>query len=120
VAQFGGAGNIASVVAAMAELGVPGRWTFPTPEATAARLAAAGFVGVRAWLEPEPTPLEPGPPLETFLATVILREQLADLPAAERPGFVRAVAGRLPEPVVDYVRLNLTARRAAPDRRSPG
>ncbi len=111
VAQCGGAGNVASVAAALRGLGVEAGWTFPTPEQTRARLAGAGFVGIHTWLHDEPTPLAPGEPLETFLATVVLREQLARLPPAERAGFVRAVTERLPRPQIDYVRLNIVARR---------
>jgi trans-aconitate 2-methyltransferase len=33
------------------------------------------------------------------------------LPPTEREGFVRAVADRLPEPVLDYVRLDIDAVR---------
>jgi trans-aconitate 2-methyltransferase len=115
VAQCGGAGNVASVQRAAADLledGWMGPWTFATPEETSARLAAAGFVDVETWLHEEPTPLEPGEPLETFLATVVLRAHLDRVPESERAGFVRAVAARLPRPVIDYVRLNLVARRA--------
>ena len=113
VAQCGGAGNVASVQRVAAELcdGWPGPWTFATAEETAARLAAAGFVDVEAWLHEEPTPIEPGERLETFLATVILRAHLARLPEDERDGFVRTVAGRLPGHTIDYVRLNVVARR---------
>lgn len=113
VAQCGGAGNIASVRQVVAELGEfwPGPWTFATPEETTARLAAAGFVDVQAWLHAEPTLIEPGEPMETFLATVILRAHLDRLPEAERAGFVRQVAERLPGPEIDYVRLNILARR---------
>jgi len=35
----------------------------------------------------------------------------------DRDGFVREVASRLPEPVIDYVRLNIRARRADPGPR---
>ena len=114
VAQFGGAGNVASVLRAVAELGEtwPGPWTFPTPEETEARLAAAGFTDIEAWLQDEPTRFEPGEPLETFLATVVLRSHVERLPEAERAGFVRRVAERLPDGEIDYVRLNLGARRA--------
>jgi trans-aconitate 2-methyltransferase len=114
VAQCGGAGNIASIVAILVTLGDrwPGPWTFATPAETEARLRAAGFTDVTAWLQPEPTPLEPGPATETYLRTIILGDHLARLPAAERDGFVRAVAARLPQPAVDYVRLNISARRA--------
>ncbi len=114
VAQYGGAGNIASVARALAEIGdpLPGRWTYPTPDDDRAALLDAGFADVEAWLQPEPTTIEPGEPFETFLATVVLREHVALLPEAERPGFVRAVAARLPGPVLDYVRLNVQARRA--------
>ena len=114
VAQCGGVGNVAAVQRVAAELlddGWPGPWTFATAEETAARLAAAGFVEVQTWLHEEPTPIEPGEPLETFLATVILRAHLDRMPEADRPGFVRRVAERLPSPVIDYVRLNVVARR---------
>jgi trans-aconitate 2-methyltransferase len=114
VAQCGGAGNVASVLRAVADLGEtwPGPWTFATPEETSARLAAAGFVDVDVWLQDEPTPFEPGEPLETFLATVVLRAHVDRLPEGERAGFVRAVAARLPDATIDYVRLNITASRA--------
>lgn len=115
VAQCGGVGNVASVQRVAADLlhdGWMGPWTFATPQETAARLVAAGFVDVETWLQDEPTPLEPGEPLETFLRTVILRAHLDRLPEAERSGFVRRVAERLPSPVIDYVRLNIVARRA--------
>ena len=114
VAQCGGAGNVASVQRVAAELmddGWMGPWTFATPEEAAARLAAAGFVDVETWLHEEPTPIDPGEPLETFLATVILRGHLARLPEDGRPGFVQRVAERLPSPVIDYVRLNVIARK---------
>jgi trans-aconitate 2-methyltransferase len=113
VAQCGGAGNIASVVAALppAADGWAGPWTFAGPEETRRRLERAGFEDVQVWLQDEPTPFEPGEPLETFLATVILGAHLDRLPPAERPGFVRAVAAGLPRPEVDYVRLNIVARR---------
>ena len=84
---------------------------YETVAATTARLSAAGFVDIRAWLQPEPTRFEPGEPFETFLRTVILGPQLERLPADQRAGYVHEVATRLGEPVVDYVRLNVDARR---------
>ncbi len=115
VAQCGGAGNIASVLRAVTQVGETwaGPWTFSTPEEATARLVAAGFVDVEAWLHDEPTRIEPGEPLETFLRTVVLRLHLERLPEDRRPGFVRAVAERLPGGGIDYVRLNLVARRDA-------
>jgi trans-aconitate 2-methyltransferase len=145
VIQCGGAGNIDSVLRAVAEVlaasaavtashapnapevgpvqppdirpfealaGWPGPWNFATPEETSRRLEAAGFTQIQTWLNPEPTPLEPGEPLETFLGTVILGSHLERLPEAERESFVKAVADRLPNPEIDYVRLNIVARRA--------
>ena len=115
VAQCGGAGNIASVRRVLATIGVgwPGAAHYETPEATAQRLEAAGFVDIECWLTEEPTRFEPGEPLETFLQTVILGGHLERLPSEERDGFVKAVANGLPEPVIDYVRLNISARRAS-------
>ena len=114
VAQCGGAGNVASIRAILATVGDGwlGPSHFETPEATRTRLEAAGFVDVETWLNPEPTVLEPGEPLETFLATVVLGAHLERLPPADRPAFVREVASRLARPEIDYVRLNILATRA--------
>ncbi len=62
VAQCGGDGNIASVRAAVAEIGGdwPDPWTFATPEDTRRRLEAAGFEAIETWLNDEPTPVAPG------------------------------------------------------------
>jgi trans-aconitate 2-methyltransferase len=112
-AQCGGAGNLASVAAALAELGHDpfARKVFATPEATRARLLAAGFVDVECWLHEEPTQLEAGEPLETYLATVVVGAVLDGVPEPERAPLVREVARRLPRPELDYVRLNIRAHR---------
>lgn len=114
VAEAGGAGNIASVRAALAELGADdgkGIWNFAGVDETRERLAAAGFTGIEVALVPDPARLESADQFEAFLATVILGVHLRDLPPAERCPFVRAVAARVPEPMVDYVRLQIRAVR---------
>jgi trans-aconitate 2-methyltransferase len=113
VAQCGGSGNIASIQAVLATIGDGwlGDVHFETPEATARRLTAAGFVDVETWLQPEPTRFERGESFETYLRTVVLGSHVARLPPRERDGFVTEVAGRLGDPVIDYVRLNISARR---------
>jgi trans-aconitate 2-methyltransferase len=115
VAQCGGLGNIASIQDVLATIGDgwQGRVQFASPMATVGRLDAAGFVDIECWLTDEPTRFEAGEPFETFLRTVILGAHLERLPRAERDGFVRTVAERLPEPVIDYVRLNIVARRSS-------
>jgi trans-aconitate 2-methyltransferase len=79
----------------------------------AAVVRPGGWLVAQCWLTDEPTRFEPGEPFETFLRTVILGAHLERLPAGERHAFVRAVADRLPEPVIDYVRLNIVARRSS-------
>jgi len=115
VAQCGGVGNIASVKQVLATIG--DGWIGPahyeTPMATVARLDAAGFVDIECWLHDEPTRFEPGEPLEAFLRTVILGPNLERLPPEERDEFVHEVASRLPDPLIDYVRLNIVARRSS-------
>ena len=115
VAQCGGAGNIASIQRVLATIGDGwlGPVHFEAPMATVSRLDAAGFVDIECWLTDEPTQFEPGEPLETYLRTVVLGAHLERLPAGERDGFVRTVAERLSEPVIDYVRLNIVARRSS-------
>jgi trans-aconitate 2-methyltransferase len=114
VAQCGGVGTIASIQAVLATIadGWLGDVHFETPEATARRLEAAGFVDVDCWLSDEPTTFEPGEPFETYLRTVVLGSHVARLPESERAAFVHDVASRLAEPRIDYVRLNIGARLA--------
>ncbi len=113
VAQCGGVGNIARVHAAAKAAGVDLDPThFATPADTERRLTAAGFIEVRCWLQPEPTPLGAGEPFETYLRTVCLRAHLEQLPASEHKAFLQAVMHQLGEPVIDYVRLNIDARRS--------
>ena len=114
VAQCGGAGNIASVQRVLAGIGDGwlGAVHFETPLDTTARLDAAGFVDIECWLTDEPTRFEPGEPFETYLRTVVLGAHVERLPEVDRTPFVRAVADGLGEPVIDYVRLNIVARRS--------
>ncbi|MDO9406850.1 methyltransferase domain-containing protein [Patulibacter sp.] len=123
-AQCGGAGNIASVVAAIDRLrerspwgdafhGWVDDWNFAGPEETETRLRAAGFVDVRAWLEPRPVVLDDA---HAFLRTVVLGSYLERLPEEAHDDFVEAVRAELEVDGVvtlDYVRLNLGGTRAA-------
>ncbi|HVX47432.1 MAG TPA: methyltransferase domain-containing protein [Mycobacteriales bacterium] len=114
VADAGGAGNIAGFRTALRDVtGADGAevWNFATAEETTERLERAGFTEVEARLVPDPARLERGEQLEAFIATVLLGAQLRGLPSAQRRPLVRAVAARLPEPVIDYVRLRISAVR---------
>ena len=113
VAQCGGAGNVARVMAVLRTIG--DGWTgpvhFETPLATTRRLDAAGYVDIECWLTDETTRFERGEPFETFLRTVVLGAHLERLPVDQRDAFVHTVAEALDEPMIDYVRLNISARR---------
>lgn len=115
VAEAGGEGNIAGVREALAGLGADdGKdiWNFAGAAETRERLAAAGFTSIEVGLVPDPAHFESADQIEAFLATVVLGAHLRDLPSAERRPFVRAVAARLEAPVIDYVRLQISAVRA--------
>lgn len=113
--QCGGRGNVARVRVAIdeaarevaPELSGWSPWNFAGPEETEQRLAAAGFTEVRTWLEERPTQPDDVP---AFVRTSILPAHLARLPAERREPFVAAVLERVREPL-DYVRLNVSARR---------
>jgi trans-aconitate 2-methyltransferase len=119
VAQCGGHGNVArhtvaiATVAADPEYGqhlsdAKALWNFATPEETEPRLAAAGFDGVRCWLQPKP--VQPSRPLE-FVSTVTLGPVLDQLPEEKRRPFAEAVLAQEGEPLVlNYVRLNIEAK----------
>jgi len=120
IAQCGGRGNInafritADAVAAeepfsayFADFVPP--WNYATPEQTERRLVGAGFEDLSCWLEDRPVQLtEP----RSFVETVCLVRHLDPLPAQLREAFVDRVLDCAGEPLVlDYVRLNMLARR---------
>lgn len=112
-AEWGGAGNLASINALLVDLdllSVDDSLTFATVDETAQRLTGAGLVDVRVDLVPDPVRLQPGAQLEAFLGTVVLGAVLDPLPQDQRPIVVREVAARLHRPVIDYVRLQASAR----------
>ena len=113
VAQCGGRGNIASIEAALHDMGesLEGRKHFAGPEDTRGRLETAGFTDIETWLQDEPTPLDPED-LEPYLATIALGDHVDGMDETERRAFAHEVAIRLPASAIDYVRLNITARRA--------
>lgn len=122
VAQCGGHGNLAAVLGAADEVAGAGPWAdrfdgwvrpslMATAEDTEARLVAAGFTDVKAWLEPAPqTPEDPA----EYLRTINLGAHLHRLDEPDHATFVSKVIDRLGDPVVvDYVRLNMDALRPA-------
>lgn len=120
-AQCGGRGNIDAFHAHARAVGAeapfaphlrawPQAWNFAGPEETRERLETAGFTDAECWLEP--WPVSPDDP-RGFLRVVCLGPHLELLPDELREPFVSAILERLgPEPVLDYVRLNLVARRS--------
>ncbi len=77
------------------------------------RLEAAGFIEIETWLNDELETFEPGAPFREYLRTVVLGAHLERLATdAERDALVDAVAERLPDATIDYVRLNILATRA--------
>ncbi len=89
--------------------GWKGPWNFAGAEETAERLRRAGFADVETWLHPAPvTPDDP----PAYIRTVCLNYHLPRLPEELRDRYVEAVAERIgEEPVLDYLRLNIVARR---------
>ena len=85
-------------------------WNFATPEETEERLRRAGFDEVRCWLEDKP--VQPENPYD-FTTTVTMGPHLARLPEEQRRAFAEAVLELEDDPLIlNYVRLNIDARRA--------
>jgi trans-aconitate 2-methyltransferase len=120
VAQCGGRGNIdafrmaADAVAAedpfaphFARWQRP--WNYAGDAETAERLERTGFKDIATWLEPKR--VEPD---RAFVETVCLIRHLDPLPAELHDAFIDRVLERSGDPLVlEYVRLNMTARREA-------
>ena len=116
-AQCGGAGNIDRVREAIEEVArdvAPelvgwSPWVFAGPQETEWRLQAAGFTAARCWLEERPTHPQD---VDAFVRTSILAAHLERLPEERREQFAAAVVAQVQLPL-DYVRLNVSAARAA-------
>jgi trans-aconitate 2-methyltransferase len=122
VVQYGGEGNVArftEVAFAVAErepyaahaLAETRGWNFTAPGYARGVLHRAGFTAVEAWLEPRP--MRPAEPRD-YIRSVCLSPFLERLPAELHDRYVDEVADALGDPLeLDYVRLNVTARRGA-------
>jgi trans-aconitate 2-methyltransferase len=118
VAQCGGRGNIDAFrrlvddVAGEAPFrpyfaGWQRPWNYAGAEETASRLQAAGLGDVETWLEPKRVE-----PEREFVKTVCLVRHIDPLPEQLRDAFIDRVIERCGTPLVlEYVRLNMTARR---------
>jgi trans-aconitate 2-methyltransferase len=128
VAQCGGEGNISRATRATDETVREKRYRdyfedwqddkyYADPETTARRLRAAGFDEVETWLHDEVAAFASVDELARFLGAVVLGGHLERLPEQERGPFAAAVAKKVAavdgRPALDYVRLNITARRSA-------
>ena len=121
-AQCGGEGNVAEWARAIEAVagderfsaylrGMPSAWNFASVGDTRDRLERVGFeLGPTAvWLETKR--VEPREPA-AFARTMGLATHLARLPEDLKDPFVDAVLGSMARPLVlDYVRLNISARR---------
>lgn len=121
-AQCGGEGNIAGFYVALREVAAREPYRehlegfepvhFAGPEETASLLAAAGFIEVRCRLID--WPVRPPEPRE-FIRSVCLGAHSERLPADFRESFLEEVLAELePDPVLAYVRLDISARKPTP------
>ena len=122
VGEFGGYGNVASIITALQAalasrgIGVARPWFFPRPKEYSALLEAGGFRVEAIDLIPRPTLLagDVGGWLETFA-----QPYTAALPASDRQGFIFEVVEALRNVlcdakgdwIADYVRLRFVARK---------
>ena len=126
-AQCGGEGNISRATRATREVMARERFrpffegwdddkNYAGAGETKERLEAVGFEDVETWLHEEPTRFGSVGELARFLATVVLGGHLERLPEGEREAFAGAVAEGISaedgDPLLDYVRLNMTATRS--------
>jgi SAM-dependent methyltransferase len=122
VGEFGGYGNVASVITAIEAvlfsrgMTIANPWFFPRQEEYRTLLEAMGFSVDSLVLIPRPTPLpgDMGGWLQTFA-----QAYTSALPASERPSFISQIVTAL-RPVLcnatgnwhaDYVRLRFSARK---------
>ena len=128
VAQCGGEGNISRATRATKETMEQERFRdyfvgweddkyYADAQSTARRLEAAGFEEVETWLHDEVAAFDSVDELARFLGAVVLGGHMERLPEEERGPFAAAVAQKVAAvdgtPALDYVRLNIMARKSA-------
>jgi trans-aconitate 2-methyltransferase len=128
VAQCGGEGNISRATKAVNETVEEERFRgyfegweddkyYADPQTAARSLEAAGFEEVETWLHDEVAAFDSVDELARFLGVVVLGGHLERLPEEERGSFAAEVAEKVAAvdgtPALDYVRLNIAARRSA-------
>jgi len=128
VAQCGGEGNIARATRATSETLEEKRFRdyfegwqddkyYADAQTTAGRLQASGFEEIETWLHDEVAAFGSVDELARFLGVVVLGGHMERLPEEERGPFAAAVAAKITavdgRPALDYVRLNILARRSA-------
>lgn len=91
-------------------------WEFASPEDTAERLRAAGFVEIETWLEPKPTTFDAAAAYHEFLRAAVLPAHLDALADdATRAALLNdlTVLAAMDDPpfTLNYWRLNLNATR---------
>jgi trans-aconitate 2-methyltransferase len=119
-AQCGGIGNIEDFLNSVESVngderfapylrGIASAWNFASPGDTEIRLQRAGFEVRRCWLEER---LARPPDPRAYLETVCLSPHLDRLPKDLHAPYVASVLEAGPRPLtLDYVRLNISARR---------
>jgi trans-aconitate 2-methyltransferase len=119
-AQCGGIGNLDEFLNSLENVngderfapylrGIASTWNFASPGDTEIRLRNAGFEDARSWLEER---LEKPRESRDFLRVVCCGPHLERLPEHLHEPYLDAVLEYLPRPLsLDYVRLNLSARR---------
>ena len=111
--QCGGEGNGEAMFEAASAEGVETRGAlhFAGVEETLRRLERTGFGEGRAWLTAETIPFDTREAMLDYIITPFLRPATG-LPEGELARLAGAIADRLGRLAIDYVRLNIVARRA--------
>ena len=110
--QCGGEGNAADLIMAVREQGVEtaGAFHMAGVDETTARLLANGFERIEAWLQPQAIAFDSREEMIDYIVTPYLRPATS-LPDDELFRLANGVVDRLGVLAIDYVRLNVTARK---------
>lgn len=110
--QCGGEGNVEASMAAVRAAGIEtaGAFHMAGVEETTRRLEANGFVEIEAWLLPHPIAFETRAEMLDYMVTPWLRPATG-LPDDELYRIAEAAADHLGIDSLDYVRLNVVARK---------
>ncbi|MCK9903311.1 methyltransferase domain-containing protein [Frankia sp. Cpl3] len=110
--QSGGRGSVRAVRDVLLDLGVDWRPynCYASPEESERRLVAAGYEGISCWSTNEIVRFDDTSDLISYVLDGVIAPYVSEFSSEDRLRLAKKVVAQLPDPQLEFVRLNIQAR----------